>query len=206
MNNLSIVISAPSGAGKTTLIARLLKADERLEFSVSTTTRPRREGEIDGQSYNFVDMGMFRKMIEGDEFIEWANVHGNYYGTTKKEIDRIQGAGKILIFDVDVQGARLLKEKWKSIFIFIVPPNREVLMSRLHKRKTDSESQIQVRLQTALSELTQYYLYDYIVVNDDIEIALNQIKSIITAELCRQHRNLNIISDILEEWRDNPAG
>jgi guanylate kinase len=206
MNNLSIVISAPSGAGKTTLIAELLKADERLEFSVSTTTRPRREGEIDGLSYNFVDMDTFRKMIEEDNFIEWANVHGNYYGTTKKEVDRIQGAGKILIFDVDVQGARLLREKWESIYIFIVPPNREVLISRLHKRKTDSESQIQVRLQTALSELTQYYLYDYIVVNNDIELALNQFKSIITAELCRQHRNLNIISDILEEWRDNPAG
>ncbi len=206
MNDLSIVISAPSGAGKTTLIAKLLEADERLEFSVSTTTRPKRECEKCGRSYNFVGIDEFRKMIERDEFIEWAKVHGNYYGTTKKEIDRIRCAGKISVFDVDVQGARLLKGKWDSIFIFIVPPDRETLISRLHKRKTDSESQIQIRLQTALSELTQYYLYDYIVVNNDIEIALNQIKSIITAELCRQHRNSNKISDILEEWRDNPAG
>src|SRR3990172_995479 len=109
MNDLSLVISAPSGAGKTTLIAELLAADERLEFSVSTTTRPKREGEAQGASYNFVGLEEFQKMIRENAFLEWAEVHGNYYGTTKKEIDRIQRAGRIPIFDVDVQGARSLK-------------------------------------------------------------------------------------------------
>jgi guanylate kinase len=109
MNDLSLVISAPSGAGKTTLIARLLDADDRLVFSVSTTTRPNREGEAEGESYYFVSPSEFRKMIGEDSFIEWAQVHRNYYGTTKKEIDRITRAGKIPIFDVDVQGARSLK-------------------------------------------------------------------------------------------------
>jgi guanylate kinase len=207
MNNLSLVISAPSGAGKTTLITKLLNADERLEFSVSTTTRPKREGETEGLSYNFVGMEEFQAMIQADAFIEWAQVYGYYYGTTKKEIDRIHRSGKISIFDVDVQGARSLRGKLESAaYIFIVPPSREVLVSRLHKRKTDSESQIQIRLRKALSELTQFHLYDYIVVNNDVEIAMYQIRSIITAELCGKQRNSYIIKDILEDWRDYPTG
>ncbi len=207
MNDLSLVISAPSGAGKTTLIARLLDADDRLVFSVSTTTRPKREGEAEGESYYFVSPSEFRKMIGEDSFIEWAQVHRNYYGTTKKEIDRITRAGKIPIFDVDVQGARSLKHSVdNATSIFIVPPSRGILVSRLRNRKTESESQIQIRLEKARWELTQYQLYDYIIVNDDIDVAVNKIMSIVSAELCRLQRTSSIIQDILEDWRDNSIG
>jgi len=199
-NNLSFVISAPSGAGKTTLINMLLEADDRLGFSVSTTTRPKRTGETDGSSYYFTEETHFRQRIDQCAFIEWAKVHGNYYGTAKKEIDRIRNIGKIPIFDVDVQGARTLQTVLDgAAFIFIVPPSREVLESRLRHRKTDSEEQIQIRLRNAIRELHEFELYDYIVVNDDLDTALNQIRSIMTAEMCKRDRVSDIITGILED-------
>jgi len=205
-NNLSLVISAPSGAGKTTLINRLLSDDSRFCFSISTTTRARRNNEIDGTSYYFVPENEFRGMIDRDEFIEWARVHGNYYGTSKKEIDRICCIGKIPIFDVDVQGARSLKGRLEgAVYIFIVPPSREVLESRLRNRKTDSEEQIQIRMRNALRELGEYAQYEYIVVNDDLDVALNELRSIVTAELCKTGYMYHIITDMLEENRDNSA-
>ncbi len=206
VNNLSVVISAPSGAGKTTLINRLLSADDRFVFSISTTTRPKRAGETDGGSYYFVAESEFQELIKRDAFIEWARVHGNYYGTTKKEIDRICRAGKIPIFDVDVQGARTLQGKLdNAVYLFIVPPSREVLESRLRNRKTDSEEQIQIRMRNALREMKEYDLYDYIIVNDDLDVALNQLGSIVTAELCRKDKVSNIITGILEEDSDHSA-
>jgi guanylate kinase len=205
-NNLSVVISAPSGAGKTTLINKLLSADKRFVFSISTTTRPKRAGETVGGSYYFITEPEFRDMVEHDAFTEWARVHGNYYGTTKKEIDRIYHAGKIPIFDVDVQGARTLKGKLDhAVYLFIVPPSREVLESRLRNRKTDSEEQIQIRMRNAIRELREYDLYDYIVVNDDLGSALNQLRSIVTAELCRKEKVSYIITGILEETSDHSA-
>lgn len=199
-SKLSVVISAPSGAGKTTLIKMLLSADDRFAFSVSTTTRPIRGGETPGVSYNFVSEREFREMNGHGAFLEWALVHGNYYGTPKKEIDRIQHAGKIPIFDVDVQGAKTLRGKLDgAVYIFIVPPSREALEARLRNRKTDTDAQIRIRLQNAIRELEEYGLYDYIVVNDDLETALAHIQSIVTAELCRRERVSHIITGILEE-------
>ncbi len=199
-----MVISAPSGAGKTTLINKLLSTDDRFEFSISTTTRSRRHGEKAGKSYDFIDEAQFHDLVGQDAFVEWAKVHGNYYGTTKKEIDRIRSAGKIPIFDVDVQGARTLKGRLDgAIYIFIVPPTREVLESRLRNRKTDSEEQIQIRLCNAIRELGEYAQYDYIVVNDDLDAALNEIRSIVTAELCKTDLVYHIITDMLEESCDN---
>ena len=175
-------------------------------FSISTTTRPKRAGETAGKSYNFIAESEFHDLIKRDAFVEWARVHGNYYGTTKKEIDRICHAGKIPIFDVDVQGARTLKGKLdNAVYLFIVPPSREVLESRLRNRKTDSEEQIQIRMRNAISELKEYDLYDYIIVNDDLDIALNQLRSIVTAELCRKEKVSYIISGILEEDSDHSA-
>ncbi|MBN2160601.1 MAG: guanylate kinase [Spirochaetes bacterium] len=203
-SKLSVVISAPSGAGKTTLIKRLLSADDRFVFLVSTTTRSMREGETPGTSYTFVSEGEFREMIEKGAFLEWAMVHGNYYGTPKKEIDRIQHAGKIPIFDVDVQGARTLRGKLDgAVYVFIVPPSREALETRLRNRKTDADAQIRIRLRNAIRELKEYGLYDYIVVNDDLETALEHIRSIVTAESCRRERVSHIITGILEERGDN---
>jgi len=205
-NKLSLVISAPSGAGKTTLINRLLSYDSRFTFSISTTTRPRRNNEIDGKSYYFVQENEFKGMVDRGEFIEWALVHGNYYGTSKKEIDRICCIGKIPIFDVDVQGARSLKGRLDgAVYIFIVPPSRGVLESRLRNRKTDSEEQIQIRMRNAIRELGEYAQYDYIVVNDDLDVALNELRSIVTAELCKTGFIYHIITDMLEDNRDNSA-
>jgi guanylate kinase len=199
-NSLSFVISAPSGAGKTTLINMLLAADDRMGFSISTTTRQKRPGETEGSSYYFTDEAGFRALVDSGAFLEWAKVHGNYYGTAKKEIDRILNTGKIPIFDVDVQGARALRSTLDgAAFIFIVPPSRKVLELRLRHRKTDSEEQIQIRLRNAIKELHEYALYDYIVVNDDLDTALNQIRSIMTAEMCKKDRVSNIITGILED-------
>ena len=175
-------------------------------FSISTTTRPKRAGETAGKSYNFIAESEFHDLIKRDAFVEWARVHGNYYGTTKKEIDRICHAGKIPIFDVDVQGARTLKGKLdNAVYLFIVPPSREVLESRLRNRKTDSEEQIQIRMRNAIRELKEYDLYDYIIVNDDLDVALNQLRSIVTAELCRKEKVSYIITGILEEDSDHSA-
>lgn len=188
-NNIQIVISAPSGAGKTTLIKKLLADNGNFEFSISTTTRPIREGEKPKRSYNFVPVEEFTSMIEAGEFAEWAMVHGNYYGTTKKEIDRISGAGNIPIFDVDVQGGKVLKEKLPSpVLIFIIPPSLEILEERLRTRKTDSDESIRTRLENAIEELREFTTYDYIVVNDDLDVAASQITAIITAEMCRRER------------------
>jgi guanylate kinase len=205
-NSPSFVVSAPSGAGKTTLINLLLAADDRLGFSISTTTRPKRAGETDGLSYYFTDEAGFKALIDSGAFIEWAKVHGNYYGTAKKEIDRILNAGKIPIFDVDVQGARAMRSNLDSAaYIFIVPPSREVLETRLRNRETDSEEQIQIRMRNAIRELKEYDLYDYIIVNDDLDVALNQLRSIVTAELCRKEKVSYIITGILEEDSDHSA-
>lgn len=199
-NSLSLVISAPSGAGKSTLIKGLLKVDRRFSFSISTTSREKRGRERDGVDYNFISSSDFEKMIKKGEFIEWAKVHQNYYGTTKKEIDRIVRAGKIPIFDVDIQGTKILKKSLpNAVYIFIVPPSREELEKRLRNRRTDSEEQIQIRLKNALKEFRAYRLYDYLVVNDNVDNAIKNIQAIVTSELCRKKRQLTIMQSILEE-------
>lgn len=188
-NSLEIVVSAPSGAGKTTLIRNLLKINSELKFSVSTTTRERRSDETEGESYYFVSEEEFNGLIEKDEFIEWAPVHGNYYGTTKKEVDRIRNSGHIPIFDVDVQGSRSLREKMPSaVFIFIVPPSLEVLEKRLRDRKTESEESIQTRLKNAREELREYRKFDYIIINKSFDEAADSFHSIVKAEFCKRER------------------
>lgn len=199
-SKLAIVISAPSGSGKSTLIRRLLAVDKRFSFSISVTTRKPREGEIDGLQYEFVTESEFKERIAREEFVEWAVVHGNYYGTPKKEIDRIQRGGNIPVFDVDVQGARTLKSSLEgAVYIFIVPPSLRELEARLRKRKSDTEEQIRTRLKNAIAELREYCMYDYIVVNDLIEVALEQIQAIVTAELCRRDRAFGVIESMFSE-------
>lgn len=203
-NSFSVVISAPSGAGKTTLIKRLISRDSRFQFSVSTTTRPIRKGEVDGESYHFISEMDFYAMAEAGEFIEWANVHGNLYGTTKKEVDRISSIGNIPLFDVDVQGGRSLRASLgkMALFVFIVPPSFEVLAGRLINRGTDSDQQIKLRLKNAVIEMGEYCHYDYIVVNDDLDTAVDDVRSIVTAELARVERYSGFISKIMEEGDD----
>ncbi|HOO71868.1 MAG TPA: guanylate kinase [Spirochaetota bacterium] len=204
-NDISIVISAPSGAGKSTIIERLLRDDPRFEFSVSTTTRKSRGGERDGRDYFFISEPEFLDKIEKGDFIEWARVHGNYYGTTKKEVDRIKDAGKIPIFDVDIQGTKNLQKNIQdAVYIFIVPPSLHILEQRLKNRKTDSEDQINIRLKNALSELSEYHIYDYLVINDTVETALRDVQAIVSAEQCRTQRNSSFMKDIMEAKDDHP--
>lgn len=200
LSEFSIIISAPSGAGKTTLIQRLIEGTAAFEFSVSTTTRPQRPGEVPGKSYYYVTNEEFMDMVDQGMFLEWALVHGNSYGTTKKEIDRIRAAGKIPIFDIDVQGARNLQQKIENVVsIFIVPPSRKILEERLRKRRSESESQIALRLRNAIQELKEYERYDYLVVNDSLDTAVEQLKAIVTAEQVKKDRMASIITEILED-------
>ena len=186
-NDLILIVSAPSGAGKTTIINRLLSEDKRCEFVISTTTRKPRNDEIHGRSYYFTTVDEFKKQIKNGKFIEWAIVHQNYYGVTKKEFDRIQTLGKIPLFDVDVQGAKKLKNMFKeAIYIFIAPPTIEGLRERLKNRGTDSEEEINLRIQNAVNELKELKNYDYIIINNDIEESLLDIKAILRAELCKR--------------------
>lgn len=198
MKRLSFVVSAPSGTGKTTIIQNIIGQSDQYEFVISTTTRSRRNDEAHGKNYNFVPEEYFKQMIEEGEFIEWAFVHQHYYGITKKEIDRIRDSGKTPIFDVDVQGAKSLRKKLADgVFIFIVPPSVEALRERLKNRKTETEEQITVRLNNALNEMKQYELYDYLVVNENVEESCKQFHAILVSESCKKERNYYRIQNMI---------
>ena len=185
-----LVISSPSGAGKTTLTHRLLQEFPELRFSVSHTTRKPRANEVDGQDYHFVSEEAFREVLERDGFAEWAEVHGNLYGTSVSEIDRARKAGKAgLLFDVDYQGARQIKEKFPgAIGVFILPPSMEELRRRLDGRGSDDAESRRRRFEKAREEIGHYPFFDYMIVNDDLQQALAELRGIVLAEGCRQWR------------------
>lgn len=180
-----IVIVAPSGTGKSTLINRLLPEIPSLQWSVSCTTRPIREGEIEGKDYFFLTKDEFEKKISQDAFIEWAKVHSNYYGTLKSFVDDGLATGKKLLFDLDVQGCDSVKKIYgdEARIIFIEPPSVDELKKRLQGRATDSQEVIQERLNNALKELQRKNDYDYNVINDDVEAAYIKLREIIKKEL-----------------------
>ncbi|HEY1405107.1 MAG TPA: guanylate kinase [Spirochaetota bacterium] len=199
-SSVSVVISAPSGAGKTTLIRELMRKDLRIAFSVSTTTRPRREGEVEGKSYYYIDDETFRGMIDDNQFLEWAKVHSHYYGTSRKEIDRIWGDGKIPLFDVDVQGAKNLRSALPdAVFIFVMPPSVRTLADRLTNRKTENAEELSIRLSNAAREMREFPWYDYVVINDQVERAVSDIESIIHAASLSRDRMRHIAEKIMEE-------
>lgn len=180
------MISAPSGAGKTTLCRQIIDFFPNLRQSVSFTTRPMRAGEVDGVDYHFVDVERFRRMIAEDAFVEWAQVHDNYYGTALETLDQACTAGEDVLLDIDFQGAAQLKQRGgEAVYIFIAPPGLDVLEQRLRGRGTDSEAVISRRIENAQGELQQAHWYDYIVINDDLAVASAQLKSIMQAEGCR---------------------
>ncbi|MGB5705124.1 MAG: guanylate kinase [Polyangiales bacterium] len=185
-----LIISSPSGAGKTTLTHRLLQEFPELRFSVSHTTREPRPNEVDGQDYFFVSEDAFRQVLAKDGFAEWAEVHGNLYGTSVSEIERARTAGKAgLLFDVDYQGARQIKEKFPhAIGVFILPPSMEELRRRLDGRGSDDEESRQLRFEKAREEIEHYPFFDYMIVNDDLQQALGELRGIVLAEGCRQWR------------------
>lgn len=177
------VISAPSGAGKTTLCKRLCETVEGLRFSVSFTTRKPRPGEIDGVHYFFIDEDEFRSMIEDGELLEWAEVHGNFYGTSKKHIEGMINEGIDVLLDIDVQGARQVKDDFPdSVLIFVLPPSIEELKKRLVGRMSDPEEAVAIRLKKAAEEIREYKNYDYVILNDVFEIALKELEAIVIAE------------------------
>ncbi len=197
---LLVVISAPSGTGKTTLCHMLLEEFENMEFSVSYTTRIPREGEINGRDYFFVDRETFERMIEEGDFLEWAEVYGNLYGTSKSQVIKAIESGKDVLLDIDVQGALQVKNNFpEAVLIFILPPSLKELEKRLRKRGTDSGEAIERRLRIAREEIRKSIYYDYLVVNDVLEVAFNKLKSIITAEKCRTERVIPQIEAFIED-------
>lgn len=177
------IISAPSGAGKTTLCKEIVKVLPNLRFSVSYTTRQPRDGEVNGEDYNFIDEKRFKEMIGNNEFAEWAEVHGNYYGTSKKVLGDIIDSGFDVILDIDIQGASQIKKNIEGgVYIFVLPPSMEELRRRLDIRGQNRPEEIQRRLRRAIDEIKEYKNYDYVIVNDIFEEALNALKSIIIAE------------------------
>lgn len=183
------VVSAPSGTGKTTLVSRLCSEIEGIALSVSYTTRSPRSNEVEGVHYHFVDTNSFKDMIERGDFIEWAVVHNNYYGTSKQEILKRLQSGLDTILDIDTQGAQEIKRLFPdSVLIFIMPPSFEELKRRLYLRGTDDEETISIRLKRAEEEIDKSTSYDYIVVNDDLERSLQELKCIVLAERCKTNR------------------
>ncbi len=180
MSNNIVVITAPSAAGKTTLIKKYVSNFDNVSFSVSHTTRNKREGEVDGVDYYFIDKEKFNEMIENNEFIEWASVHDNYYGTSLAEINKPLEKNNILILDIDVQGALFLKSREiKAKYIFIMPPSIEAIKERLIKRNTETEESLKRRIWDAKREMEYANKFDYIVENSDLEVAYENLVSII---------------------------
>ncbi len=187
------IISAPSGTGKTTILKKIIAAMKKTVFSVSHTTRTPRAGEQEGVDYFFIDRDTFVTMEQHGFFLEWAEVHGNLYGTSRSTVQAASEQGLDIILDIDVQGARQIKEKLngQGIFIFISPPSFEELAKRLAGRSTEAESIIAKRLQNAREEMKSIGHYDYVIVNDTVDRAVEVLKSIIIAERSRTRRGIS---------------
>ncbi len=191
---LLIVISGPSGAGKGTICTALMEREPNLRYSVSATTRLPRQGEVDGKNYLFMDKEKFIVLREQGEFLEWAEVYGNFYGTPRKNVEAMLNKGYDVILEIDIQGALQVKEKFpQGVFIFILPPSLEELETRITKRGTDTKDVIARRMSAAVKELAYVSEYDYVVVNDQVDAAVQRVRAIITAEKCRlQRKKINI--------------
>jgi guanylate kinase len=198
------IISAPSGSGKSTLVHRLLNAEPNLVFSISYTTRTPRPQERDGVDYNFISRQDFEARVAQGEFLEHADVFGNYYGTHCSALDRARSEGKDLLLDIDVQGARQLKLRLpEAVTIFVLPPSREILEQRLRTRSQDTEAVIQRRLKGAAEEVRNYKQYDYVLINHEIERSVARLESIVEAERMRRMRMEEEVRPILESFERN---
>jgi guanylate kinase len=197
------IISAPSGSGKSTLVARLLRDDPGLHFSVSYTTRKPRGAEKNGIDYCFISREEFEERIERGEFLEYASVFGNYYGTHVSQLEKAEETGEDLVLDIDVQGAAQLKDKLpEAVTIFVLAPSRRILEQRLRSRSEDPDPVIVRRLNDAASEIRNYDRYDYVVVNDDLERSAKTLAAIVTAERVRRTRIEDQLRPILESFEE----
>lgn len=192
------IISAPSGGGKTSLINALLRVDSQLTLSISHTTRAPRVGEQDGKHYFFIDEPTFSKQAEAHSFLEYAKVFGHWYGTSKEWVEGQLSAGKDVILEIDWQGARRVREQLPSQSVFILPPSREVLEKRLKSRKQDNETTIESRMAKASAEISHYGEYDYLVINDDFDVALSDLKALFQANRLRRDRQAKRYEDCLQ--------
>ncbi|MGL5149675.1 MAG: guanylate kinase [Clostridium sp.] len=201
MNNrgILIVISGPSGAGKGTICKELLRKEENLFISVSATTRAPRVGEVDGVNYYFVTKEKFINKIEEGDFLEHAEVYGNYYGTPKWKVEEMLSQGKNVILEIDIQGAlNVKKNSQEGVFIFILPPSMEELKQRIIKRGSETEESLMRRFKSAYKEVNYVSKYNYAVVNDEVDVAVQKIQAILTAEKCRVDRIKDTILDSKE--------
>jgi guanylate kinase len=200
---LMLVLSSPSGAGKTTISRKLMDGDENLTMSVSATTRPRRPGEEDGRDYHFVDPTEFNLMVNRRELLEHAKVFGNYYGTPIEPVEQALAAGRDVIFDIDWQGAQQVAEKARQdlVSVFILPPSTDELDRRLHRRAQDPEEVVAARMAKASDEMSHYAEYDFIIINREIDESVAQVESIVTAERLRRQRQVGL-SDFVKHLQE----
>jgi guanylate kinase len=198
------VVSSPSGGGKGTIIEHVLDRVQNLSYSVSYTTRAPRSKEVDGREYFFVSRDTFEEMVAAGEFLEWACVHGNFYGTAKSQILERTGAGADIILEVDVQGAAKVRELlMDSVSIFILPPSFDVLKERLIARGTDAPAELELRLRRAPDEMREYSSFDYVIINDEVDKAVCQLESIIYAERARCMRQESVVREVIKEFNSN---
>ena len=195
-----VAIASPSGGGKSTICREILRMNNSFTYSISWTTRPIRGEEVDGKDYFFTDVEDFKKKIKANYFLEHAVVHGNYYGTSKEYINQRIADELVVLLDIDVQGVKLLrKQNYPLISIFILPPDIDILRNRLKSRKTDSKEVIQTRMANALKEIDCISDYDYLVINDDLKKAVNDVDSILIAEMNRMCRYVNPKNEFLKK-------
>jgi len=199
---LMLVLSSPSGAGKTSICKRLLEQDAELTLSISATTRKRRPGEVEGQDYQFMSTAEFETKINRSEFLEYAQVFGNYYGTPSNLVEHSLKSGRDVLFDIDWQGTQQLKAKAREdlVSIFILPPSIKELEKRLFKRAQDSAEVVADRMSKSANEMSHYPEYDYVIINDDLKTSVQQIQSICLSERLRRERQIGLV-DFIQQLR-----
>lgn len=199
-----IIVSAPSGAGKTTLVSAVLGRLPRVKPSVSYTSRALRNGELDGVHYHFVAGAEFIAMIERGEFLEWAEVHGNFYGTSRLSVEKLLAAGEDVILTIDVQGATQMRQLFPAaVSVFILPPSYQAMLARLDYRGANGAEDLELRLQNARAEIAQCEQFDYVVINDELEPAVAELAAIIMAERCRCKRRQAEVERIRQTFVTN---
>ena len=191
---LMLVLSSPSGAGKTTISRKLLEKDDNLSMSISVTTRPRRPGEVDGVDYEFIDATEFDRLVGAGALLEHAKVFGNYYGTPRAAVEDSLAAGRDVLFDIDWQGTQQLAERAREdlVSVFVLPPSTRELERRLKTRAQDSAAEVARRMAKAADEMSHWAEYDYIIVNDDLEISIQRVRAILLAERLKRHRQVGL--------------
>jgi guanylate kinase len=197
MKGILFIISSPSGGGKGTLIKEVLQTVANIGYSVSFTTRPMRDGEENGRQYFFVSRKEFEERIQQGDFLEYAEVHGNYYGTSKKQVEEMTNRGIDVILEIDVQGAKIIREQVEQVSVFIVPPSYEVLRQRLISRQTDSMEVISLRLENAKDEVERFVEFDYVIINDQLEKAVGDLRVAILAQRLRKERQADLVRNVL---------